>query len=278
MNQPFRKYFVRPDSKVLHKEHEAPVVDDSAHTDIRQFFELVANCFQGHVEPHLSARGHRLVPTKDEAKKRGVQNDLLTAYFQLNVYVPADLSMTKSLSSIDLLRRASCYDEFYSGTVGSPVSDDFCITGNPGTNRINFLAGTIGCGKSLLLAKLATDVHRKASTLLESDEINEPTTFEDDAVLPVVVDFELLFDKNGDIFPPIDNRFLSILLAAIKRELVRYPSLRCHVTENAPNPALPVETQIRDLCIQLLRRDSRRVRLLLILDNVVRSPHSDRLA
>lgn len=271
MKPKFRHSFVRPDAKVLHSEHEATVVSDSMPTDIRHFFELVANCFQGHVEPHLSAQGHRLLPTKDEAKKRGVQNDLLTAYFQLNVYAPADLSMTKSLASIDLARLASDYDEFFSNTVGSPVSDDFCITGNPGTNRLNFLAGTIGCGKSLLLAKLATDVHRKAASLLEADGDTRPANqAEDDAVIPVFVDFELLFEKNGDVFPPIDQRFLAIVLDAIERELARYPNLRCYLTENIPDQNLPIVTRIRDLCIQLLRHKSRRVRLLLILDNVDR--------
>ena len=267
----FRGSFVRPDAKVLHTEHEAPVISDDVPPDIGKFFELFRNCFQGHVEPHLSAQGHRLLPTKDEAQKRGVQNDLLTAYFQLNVYVPANLSMSKSAASIDFARRKKEYEDFVTKTLGSPVSDDFCITGNPGTNRLNFLAGSIGCGKSLLLAKLATDIHRRASELLESEVAqSEQSKIEEDAVIPVFVDFELLFEKNGDFFPPIDARFLQIVLDAIQRELARYPNLRSHLAQNASDSDLPIQTRIRDLCIQLLRRKSRRVRILLVLDNVDR--------
>lgn len=257
--------FIRPDQKVKHPEHESPVIPEDMPSDIEIFFELFQNCFQGHVEPHLSAKGHRIIPTKDDAKKRGVQNDLLTAYFQMNVYSPSELSMSASMSPVDLARRSGRdYKMFFEKVTASPMSDDFDVTGNPGTNRLNFLSGSIGCGKSLLLAKLTTDSHNHALNFL-SDE--NPSA---DAIIPIFLDFEILLGKVRDKFPEIDSTFTQMLSDATERQLSRYARLRKYISI-LKNPTIPFEARFKDLCKKLLIDFKPfRVRFLIVLDNVDR--------
>ena len=255
--------FTRPDQKVKHDSHESPVLPESISEDIEVFFELFQNCFQGHVEPHLSAKGHRLIPTSDDAKKRGIQNDLLTAFFQLNIYSPAELSASASSSPVDLARKkVKTYADFRNKVTASPISDDFTITGNPGTNRLNFLSGTIGCGKSLLLAKLTTDTHNIAADSL-TKESNE-----DAVLIPIYVDFEILLDKVSEKFPDVKDVFTETVYQTTMRQLSRYEDLRQFI--KAPIAGIPLESHFRDLCKRLLMRERGRVRLLLILDNVDR--------
>ena len=263
MSTRLSRAFTRPDQRLKHETHESPVLPDSAPDDVEVFFELFQNCFQGHVEPHLSAKGHRLIPTSDDAKKRGVQNDLLTAFFQLNIYSPSELSASASSSPVDLARKkVNSYFDFRTKVTASPVSDDFELTGNPGTNRLNFLSGTIGCGKSLLLAKLTTDMFNTSTDALSSDDEHC------EAVVPIYIDFELLLDKVSDRFPDIKDTFTQTVYETTTRQLARFESLRPLI--KPPPPGLPLESHYRDLCKRLLTNGTRRVRLLVILDNVDR--------
>lgn len=256
--------FTRPDQRVLHPAHDAPVQSERVSVDIEMFYELFQNCFQGHVEPHLSAFGDKVIPTKDQAKKRGIQNDLLTAYFQVSVYEPATISASTSLMAPDLSRTTiNSFIEFQSKVTASPISDEFQRTGNPGSNRFNFLSGEIGCGKSLLLAKLTTDIHRAAeSKLATADNTGE-------VLIPIHVDFELLLDKVGDRFRNVKEAFTPSILSAAKRQIARYKGLQDCLKSS--QESLPPESQFRELCVKLLSRTKAPpVRLLIVLDNVDR--------
>ena len=254
----YREKFERPTAYADLAAFGEDIEKDSVTADVEFFYELYRDSFQHHVVAHLLTGGEKLERTNDPASKRLFQIDKITAYFLTTVYKPSGISRTENAAQLDTLRRAveDYQTGFFQRVTGSPISDEFERTGLPGSNRINFLVGEIGVGKSLLATKVCHDAR-----LLPLDDRNT-------RLLAVYVDFESIIKQNNGEFHDIGEDFYRQLLELILTECSREAA----ITESIPlviEPDLPAIQQIRSLAIRLLKL-SIPIRLLLVIDNVDR--------
>ena len=146
------------------------------------------------------------------------------------------------------------FDEMFATITGNPVDPDFHITNRPGTNRLNFLIGDVGVGKSLLAIKLIS--------VCEANNSNNEGNY---YLLPVYLDFELfLMDSQGE-FKDIDERFIEIIIKNIKIFLQKREkwSIEFDLQDQSDNSY----NQFIKLNLILLKN---RIRLFIIMDNTDR--------
>lgn len=254
----YREKFTRPIEYIDRTAHDEDIERDDLPDDIEYFYELYRDSFQHHVVPHLLASSETLEVTKDASKKRLFQIDKLTAYFLTKVYKPTGISRTENTSQLDAARHAvnDYKNEFLERVSGSPISDDFKKTGNPGSNRLNFLIGDIGVGKSLLATKVCHDIRQQS--LDESGY----------KVLSVYVDFESIMPHSDGEFDDINEYFYSRLYGLIITEGNRDAELKGALSIQVSSQ-LPPTQKIRELAIHLLNLTTP-VRLFIAIDNIDR--------
>ena len=252
----YRLFFQRPTSwaKSL-RVYNDTVTPDHLPKDMGFFFELYQDCFQHHVQPRLQAKGDSLSVITDEARKRIVQQDELTAYFIKNIYVPEGLCFTANDSELDRRKHARTFDEFVHEISGNPVDTDFPERVNrPGTNRINILIGDVGVGKSLLATKIICEV----------EAMNEAMPTAQYRLLPVYIDLEVFLKTGKGSFRDVDNTFIGMVYGNIRALLEKDGRWRAQYGADLPDD--PVQRFIK-LNLALLRD---KTRLFIILDNTDR--------
>jgi hypothetical protein len=260
----YRQKFERPVGFAIKLPYDEDISRDRLPEDVDYFFELYRDAFQHHVTPHLLADGRSLNTTQDPSRKRLFQADKITAYFVWSVYSPLGISKTDSTSQIDNAKHAisKFHTEFFVPITASPVSDDFAETNAPGSNRLNFLVGDIGQGKSLLATKIGHELRGPVG------EVADRLDAKGFRVIPVYADFESLLPQREGEFDDIDENFYAGLHNLILTELKRTDALRDVVSSHV-NRLGPATRNIRDLTIDLLKQPTP-TRLVIILDNVDR--------
>lgn len=254
----YRSKFIRPIEFIDRTDHDEDIERDDLPDDIEYFYELYRDSFQHHVVPHIIAGDGGLEITADSSKKRLFQIDKLTAYFLTEIYDPKGISRTENTSQLDIARHAvKSYEiDFLERVSGSPVLDEFKKTGNPGSNRLNFLIGDIGVGKSLLATKVCHDIRRRG---------RDTAGYK---VLSVYVDFESVMPHLDGDFNDIDEFFYGRLLGLIVSDGNRDADLKGAMAVSI-NENLPPSQKIRELAIRLLNLPMP-VRIVLVIDNVDR--------
>lgn len=251
----YRDFFERPISWVQDMDvYGDSVTSDHVPKDMAYFFELYQDCFQHHVQSRLQSSGETLNVITDESRKRLVQQDELTAYFLKNIYQPADISYSQNSSTIDQRKHSLPFNDMLEDITGSPIDNEFpAKTSKPGTNRVNFLIGDVGVGKSLLTTKIIAEV--------EVMNASKQTPY---YVLPVYVDFELLLKTENDSFKDIDDSFVNNILIIIQTLLEK--NEQWHVRYQDPSTDNPIQRFIR-LSKKLLGDN---IRLFMLFDNTDR--------
>lgn len=251
----YRQFFERPLSWVQNLDvYGDAVTSDYLPKDMAYFFELYQDCFQHHVQSRLQASGDTLTVIADESRKRLVQQDELTAYFLKNIYQPANISYSQNASTIDQKKHARTFIEMVEDITGNPIDNEFPNkTNKPGTNRVNFLIGDVGVGKSLLTTKVIAEV--------EAINASRPPPY---YVLPVYIDFELLLKTERDSFKDIDDSFIDDILNIIQTLLEKNGQWNVKYQDTTSENT--IQKFIR-LNLHLLRDN---IRLFLLFDNTDR--------
>jgi len=204
MRETYREYFARPLSiEEDVSAYDQRVCTDDVAKDSEYFYELYQDCFQHHVQPNLQTQGISLAAIVDESKKRLVQQDSLAAYFIRQLYKPAAIYFTSSTDQIDQRRHPRDFDELFNDVTGSAVDREFQNTNLAGTNRINFLIGDVGVGKSLLTTKIIAEINWRQEQFAPLH------------VVPVYIDFETVMRASEGGFRDVDMTFVDDLLSAV---------------------------------------------------------------
>lgn len=230
------------------------VTPDHLPADMAFFFELYQDCFQHHIQSRLQSTGDTLTAIVDESRKRKVQQDELTAYFLKQIYKPKNISYSKNSSAIDQKKHERTFEQMLEDITGNPIDNDFPRkTNRVGTNRVNFLIGDVGIGKSLLATKLIAAIDAK-------NQSTQSTYF----VLPVYLDFELIQKNEHDSFKDVDDSFIEEIISTIRHLLEKDERWKIQYEEGLPSD--PIQRFVR-LNARLLRD---RIRIFLIFDNTDR--------
>lgn len=256
MTPRYRNFFIRPVSWVSDLSVYADsVTPDDLPKDMAYFFELYQDCFQHHVQSRLQSAGNELTAIADESRKRKVQQDALTAYFLKKIYIPNNISYSTNSSAIDQKKHERTFSELMEDVTGNPLEIDFPERSNrPGTNRVNFLIGDVGVGKSLLTSKLISEIE-------SGNKTKSPDKYH---LLPIYLDFELLLKSENDSFNDIEDSFVDMIVDAITSALEKDEQWRPEYSDALAGT--PYQKFIR-LNFKLLRS---KIRLFLIFDNTDR--------
>ena len=235
------------------------VIPDTSSDERRYFYTLYSDCFHHHIQPNLIAAGANVALAHDDAEKRLIESDSISAYFIENLYETPTITATLNRDPIDRKRCAVNYEEFLA-KISSPANiQDFATTGNPGSNRVSFMVGNIGMGKSLLAAKTINDI-RKASDLIGNTR-----------TIPIYIDFEQFFISPSDPsdFSDVGHRYFEHLYKRTRETLYKAGLTTEELDIARTGPDIPVYNRFRNLSKGLLNLD-RQTHLFFVFDNLDR--------
>lgn len=220
---------------------------------VEKFQNLFADCFGHHVAQNLEAPPHLTVQSNDS--KRFVTADSITSYFIENLYKVPGIYATANVkineeTNID-------YDAFLARICDSPVTTQLNSADSMGSNRISFLVGDIGSGKSLLLSKVTRDILRMRKKL-DAQEL----------LVPVYFDFESAMKAEGGRLLDVDEGFFRKLESAIVNQIKHFDDFS-HRTPDLDNLACTDSSNYESSIISTIKYIYKcGLRLIIILDNV----------
>ncbi len=226
-------------------------------TNALKYQNLFSDAFDHHVLPYLDGPAELKVLADDSS--RFLTADSLNSYFLdklynlPNIYYGSNSSVTKEdqIEYADFVRRIS----------DDPVTSNQAESEMHGSNRVSFLLGEIGTGKTLLLCKVIRDMIL-TQRAAQNSEIP--------LLVPVYFNFDkAMVDGSG---PPldIDPHFYSRLGAAILAALDKFTMFRDKTQSlvAAANIQYPNDEVRLNAVIRTAHKCG--LRLLLILDNIDR--------
>lgn len=244
----------------------------SSFRDHDRLSQLFSDCFGPHTNVRYAPYDEGTLHLQDDDPKRIIRADNLTAYFQYKFfsgaegYSHAPIYETPNFleSESDAFDEEVRFEHLYKSVTSVPFAPEDASSSSLGDNRITFLIGQVGVGKTFMISQL---VRRIAEERLDSAGLT---------LLPVYIDFEAFVSANRDI-------------ATVPSELIRRFTLHLHhaiglsVSEFAPElanqtpPLEPLEAgldaggvnlKIRDAARLLAKNVSPPARLVVFVDNL----------
>ena len=230
---------------------------------------LFRDCFSSHVIHFFNAEQDKIVQSKQRDRYADLDN--ISNFFIKNYYQMPRIS--QSISRFEIEGDLG-FHEFRETISTNPiVAVDEC-NNKLGTNKISFLIGEIGEGKSVFVSKLhqyfQNSMIEKLETIKENDYIADDYT-----LVPIVFDFEVSHKKQNQYLKDIDDEFWAEFHDRITTKMRNDKRLsqlskidEYNITPRVngnPRPYLAVH--IRNLITYLAQK---RIRLLIIFDNLDR--------
>jgi len=208
--------------------------------------------------PHFVSR---LIVQKNDTS-RIIALDNLTDYY-LNSDLPADISIYESadLAGDDEERREQnkyTFDEFHSAVTDIPFHPKNVEVGRLGGNRVTYLFGSVGTGKTFLCARLVASL------------LKNPTDKDGFTIVPIRICFESL-SRSKIVDIGVDEGevgvgFYSHLLAEIDKHTSRIHKRKIHAPQIHTSWT---EQQVYSAIAQhLLLLAEQKIRVVLIFDNI----------
>jgi hypothetical protein len=208
----FHDYFSRPDGFDPELYSDDLLRPAGSDTHVRKYQNLYADCFAHHHQVYLDTDPVLTILQNDE--RRFISADSLDSYFIDYLYTPPEIFESPNSDYTDT--PPVPYEHFIKSISDSPVTKT-STSEMPGTNRLTFLIGEVGSGKSLFLSKVIRDLI-KAQKLVQSEY--SPLVF------PIYFDFEKqMKDPEGKLLP-IDDLWYEKLCNTFLKDIQRFDMYR----------------------------------------------------
>lgn len=264
--QLIRKHFARPFKDT---RRWINIVHQPSNLDVNLFGQLYSDCFTHHNEVRYAPADQDTFHFQNDPK-RLVRKNNLTTYFQtrflerkLPEYKSAPIYQSPNSVEDEAELGESCgFDYFYRCVTAIPFDPNDRFSPTMGENRITFLIGNVGVGKTFKISRVAKKI---------ADEGVDEHGY---MVIPVYSCLETFVSSHGNTndSPELVRRFLSHLLDLIKRStLQRLPQLASEIQiESPPRDATSeqVAMKISELLKFFARSASTSIRIVVFLDNL----------
>jgi hypothetical protein len=257
----YKDFFVRPMSlipKEAKKEYYESIASPRGDLDVRQLQNLFSDSFSHHVTPNLNAPSDKLEIIKNNDKSdRVISSDNLSAFFIKNCYKIPLITTTDSMVKKDRDLNLISLDDFIKDiSVCSKTSKDDSSF-NIGSNRVSYLIGGVGRGKSAFIIKIMEILH------------NTPKD-DQGLTIPVYIDFEAKNVNADGTLRNIDESFYVYLYKETIRTIQTYKKF----DDIADINSLVLNPDITDHYICLKRLSchlaTKKLRIIYFLDNLDR--------
>ncbi|MBF0270730.1 MAG: hypothetical protein HQL98_01470 [Magnetococcales bacterium] len=135
------------------QEYRETITSSSAKLDSRQWSKLFTNCFSHHVRPTIGYSKTLQVNDQDE---NIIAEDNLAKFFISETYIPPGVYRTVSKED-QIISEELSYQEFLKSITANPITTNN-LKNIFGTNRISYLLGEPGEGKSIFATRVVNDV------------------------------------------------------------------------------------------------------------------------
>jgi hypothetical protein len=229
------------DKNKYNKKVEAFITDEKA----KNLFE---DCFSHHVDfdnPLIN----KLILNKEEEdndddKTRYIERDVLSAYFINHIYKAPQISKFTTNEEVE-------YENFVNNIAESAYSENILNNFSLGSNRLRFLVGEVGEGKSALTKKVLSTIEQNKSNYCKEYKICN-----------IYINFEDLYNY-GEKPILLQNDFPRKLYSIIKENVKHYVDIE--VISNSMNPEEEPLLAIK-MMLEYLKSNS--IRLILYIDNI----------
>jgi hypothetical protein len=222
--------------------------------DVREYNNLFKDCFSHHLVHSNNYVNDKLVVEK-KSLERPIHRDNLAAYFLKNNYTPVCAYETDSINEEDQEESKISYEQLVARITENPISPH-CEGLDIGTNRLAYLLGKVGEGKSSLVHKIVQDIWEKTDRDDES------------MVIPVKIDLEKEFMGLNDSLQEIGEKFYLILANRIRDSLYSH-------RDNRLADLCNLQTNIEKEPILFIRKLTKvlwdkKIRIFIAIDNIDR--------
>ena len=229
------------------------ISSDSQTTKEKSLFE---DCFSQHVD--FSSHDIEELKVNDGSKSRYIKRDTLSAYFINKIYEPPVLldynSQSPLISEVEGNENLSdTYQTFFQEAAESSFADTSDHSTNLGSNRVRYVVGDVGEGKSAFLKKVECDFAKQKNSLDE--------TF---TVICVYMDLEQHYNY-GRSPKSLKKTFVVNLYQRIERTIKNLEDVVFPKNMESINPSKNPRSALAQLCRYL--KDSG-IRLVVIIDNL----------
>lgn len=262
----WRRHFVRAFRD--HRRWDNTLSGPSAH-DTDRLGQLYADCFTHHNGPRYSSRDGDGFYFQREDPRRLVRKDNLTAFFHRQ-FLDGEVGyrgspIFESPNSVDHPRELGepvTFDHFRKCVSAIPFDPSDTTSGSLGENRLTFLVGEVGVGKTFTISRLIQDLATRGS---DADGFG---------IVPVYVDIETFLGSRVDVTLADEfmRRLFHHLLETTKAGVEQYAPtvfrelLPADISREASSEQ--VAHAIRHFVKALARNASSPARVVLFIDNL----------
>lgn len=221
--------------------------------------QLYTDCFSHHVVTSFKA-GENLLPLATPDPKRLIAQDNISGVFVKKYYQPPTIYVSDGIDCKPSEATVISLAEFAHLATANPITSTDFDRLDIGSNRVSYLLGEQGEGKSILISKLIAHI---STNQVDADGYT---------LVPIYFDFESLW-KEGNRLKDIDDRFYCKLLNLTYFEISGDRSLADRA--NLGPVEIPSFTEttvplhsIHHLRFLLRHLAERKIRLLYIFDNL----------
>jgi hypothetical protein len=253
--QTFFDFFSRPEQVRLELYQDQLGAHVSNSPDAKKYQNLFCDVFGHHVLTYLDTPSEIQIQLNDQ--RRFVSSDSLTSYFLDHLYKRPLIYENPNSDFADF--DPIPYDDFFRSVTDTPITGDGRASRALGSNRLSYVVGEIGTGKSLFLTKLIRDV------LIQQKHLDAGT---DTKLVPIYFDFEVeMKGSNGQLLD-IDDSWFAKLSNSLLKAITDLPLPEEELNSVIARP--PRDGSSHELeFINLVRAAyDAGLRILLVLDNI----------
>ena len=234
--------------------------------DCKRWNMLFGECFAHHVSPHIPPADHSVNINIDVRGDRWIPKDQLTSTFIHKYYKPPAVYQTSEPNIEQLIKSGEIepieFQKFSESISVNPITNEHESGFRAGSNRVSFLLGDIGKGKSVFATKLYNHMR---SELLQ--KVNSTESIEDWILVPVYMDIgnEYVDSHSGEI-KDIGEEIYWKLFVAIADSFLHSPLLKSRSKfSEFERSSISDRSDLIELLAHLARN---KIRLIIIVDNL----------
>ncbi len=263
LRKTWEKHFIQPFKDTRRWTN---IVNVPSHMDEGSFGQLFADCFTHHNDVRFSPEDEDAFHFQQDPR-RIIRKNNLTAFFQKQFtsqdsFVSADIYESPNYEEKESeLGEPAGFDHFFQCVMSSPFSKLDVNNQSLGENRITFLIGEVGIGKTFLVSRTAREIAH-----LDSD-------LNGFKVIPVYACMETFVASHGntDDAPELIRQFLLFLADLIRKSVKQFSyelNTQIQLTYSPVDATTEqISLNIREYIHDLARCGSTPARVVIFVDN-----------